>query len=74
MTAPYTDKKKASNQKWDAANIDRMSVAFKKGMRDRIKAAAAAAGCSANKYIETAVTEKMQRDGLPDAEPQDVEK
>ena len=68
--AAYTDKKKASNQKWDAENIDRMSIALKKGMRDKIKAAAAAAGCSANKYIETSVMEKMERDGVTDAEPQ----
>ena len=50
-----------------------MSLYMSKGMRDKIKAAAAAAGCSANKYIETSVMEKMERDGVPDAEPQTAE-
>ena len=56
----YNEKKKATNAKWDAANIDRMSIAFPKGERERIKADAAAAGMSANQYIYAAV--KAYRD------------
>jgi predicted HicB family RNase H-like nuclease len=49
--------------KWDSANLDRISIAVKKGKRDKIKAAAAAQGESMNVYIDRAVDERMEREG-----------
>lgn len=57
--AQYNEKKKATNAKWDKENLDRMSIAVPKGMKDRIKAAASDAGESANTYILTAVKMRM---------------
>lgn len=51
----YTEAQKQSAKKWDAANLDRVSIAMPKGKRDTIKAAAAAAGESMNQYIIAAV-------------------
>lgn len=38
MPRPYTEKRKKSNQKWDAENLDRISIALPKGRKDIIKA------------------------------------
>ena len=46
-------------QKWQAANVDRLSVVVPKGERDEIKAAAAAAGESVNAYIIAAIRARM---------------
>lgn len=46
-----SEAQKKSAQKWDAANLDRVSLAMAKGKREEIKAAAAAAGESMNQYI-----------------------
>lgn len=62
MAQKYTENKKASNRKWDAANLDRMSIALPKGSRDAIKAHAAARGESVNGFIGRAITETMERD------------
>ena len=61
-TRKYTEARKENNKKWDAANLDRVSIAIPKGRRDVIKAAAAAAGESMNQYIITAVDDRMERD------------
>ena len=62
-TRKYTEARKDSNRKWDAANLDRVSIAMPKGKKDTIKAAADAAGESMNQYIITAVDERIERDG-----------
>ena len=59
----YTEKKKTSNRKWDAANLDRMSIALPKGRREEIKAFAASQGESANAFISRAIEEAMRRGG-----------
>ena len=41
---------------------DRLNVLVPKGRRDRIKAAASAAGESMNQYIVTAIDQRMERD------------
>lgn len=56
---PVSDKKRASNKKWDEANVDRMSIVAPKGTRDEIKAAAVATGESANAYIIGAIRARM---------------
>lgn len=58
----YTDARKEGNRKWDAANLDRVSIAMPKGKKDDIKAAATAAGESMNQYIINAVDQRMERD------------
>ena len=58
----YTEAQKKSAKKWDAANLDRVSVAMPKGKKDAIKEAASAAGESMNQYIINAVDQRMERD------------
>lgn len=60
----YTEAVKQSNKKWDAANLDRISIALPKGKKDAVKAAAVAVGESMNQYIINAVEQRMERDGL----------
>lgn len=56
---PISDKKKASNKKWDAANLDRMSYTLPKGQKATVQAAAAAAGESVNEYTQRALLARM---------------
>ncbi len=58
----YTEAQKKSAKKWDAANLDRVSVAMPKGKKDDIKAAASTAGESMNQYIVSAIDQRMERD------------
>lgn len=58
----YTEARKEGNRKWDAANLDRISIAMAKGKKDEVKAAASAAGESMNQYIVTAIDQRMERD------------
>ena len=55
----YTESVKQSNRKWDAANLDRLSVAAPKGTKDRWKAAAEVRGQSLNQFIVEAVEADM---------------
>lgn len=57
-----SDAQKKSAKKWDAANLDRMSLALPKGKKDAIKAHAQAHGESVNAFISRAITETMERD------------
>ena len=73
-TRKYTDARKENNKKWDAANLDRISIAVPKGQKDVIKAHAEARGESVNAFVGRAIEETMQRDnGAPGAsgEPAD---
>ena len=54
-----SEAQKRSAQKWDAANLDRVSLAMAKGKREAVKAAAAAAGESMNQYIIRSVDMRM---------------
>lgn len=58
-----SEAQKKSAQKWDSANLDRMSLALPKGKKAAIKAAAALAGESMNQYIGAAV--EMRLNGTP---------
>lgn len=64
----YTEAVKQSNRKWDAANLDRLSIALPSGSRDKIKAHAQAQGESVNGFIGRAITETMERDSSPDSQ------
>ena len=58
----YTEGVKQSNRKWDAANLDRISIAVPKGHKDTIKAHAEAKSESVNGFINRAIDETMERD------------
>ena len=58
----YTEARKEGNKKWDAANLDRLSLAMPKGKKDLIKAHAEAQGKSVNSFINEAIDEKIGRD------------
>ena len=47
----YTEAQKQSARKWDAANLDRISIAVPKGQKDVIKAHAEARGESVNAFV-----------------------
>lgn len=65
----YTDAQKRSAKKWDAANLDRLSLALPKGSKEEIKAHAAAHGESVNGFACRAINETMERDRLADTRP-----
>ena len=58
----YTEAQKKSAQKWDAANLDRVSVAMPKGKKDIIKAHAEAHSESVNGFINRAIDDAIERD------------
>lgn len=64
----YTEAVKQSNRKWDAANLDRLSIALPSGSRDKIKAHAQAQSESVNGFIGRAISEAMERDNLSDSQ------
>lgn len=70
MPQKYTEARKEGNRKWDAANLDRLSLALPKGSRETIKAHAAAQGESTNAFIKRAIDCQMERDGA--AGPQEA--
>ena len=57
-----TEARKEGNRRWDAANLDRVSVAMPKGKKDIIKAHAEDQGESVNGFINRAIDEQMERD------------
>lgn len=68
----YTQAGNKATQKYVREHLDRIEIREEKGYRDKIKAAADAAGQSVNAYILQAVEERMQREQaqgaqLPDA-------
>lgn len=65
-----SEAQKKSAQKWDAANLDRVSIAMPKGMKDMVKAAAAVAGESMNQYIICATEQRINGLQQPAGAPQ----
>ena len=63
----YTEARKRGNRKWDAANLDRISIAVPKGHKDAIKAHAEARSESVNGFINRAIEETMERDNVAPA-------
>ena len=60
MTVSEAQKK--ASKKWDAANLDRMSLAVPKGTKDAIKAHAAGAGESVNGFINRLIDGALSGD------------
>lgn len=58
----YTEAKRDGNRKWDAANLDRISIALPKGQKDIIKAHAESMGESVNGFIARAIENQMKQD------------
>lgn len=51
----YTEARKQGNKKWDAANLDRLSIALPKGYREDLKTIADRNGLSVNGYIRSLI-------------------
>ena len=62
MPQKYTEARKAGNRKWDAANLDRISIAAPKGTKERWKAVAVAQDKSLNQLIVEAVDNQISQD------------
>lgn len=60
----YTDAKKEGNRKWDAANLDRISIAIPKGQKELIKKAAEQSNESVNKFLARLIDTELERLGL----------
>ena len=58
----YTEAKKEGNKRWDAKNLDRLSIALPKGSKDEIKAHAESKGESVNGFISRAIKETIERE------------
>ncbi len=58
----YTEARKNGNRKWDAANLDRLSLALPKGKKAEIQAYAQAHGESVNAFISRAIETTMHLD------------
>lgn len=61
----YTDTKKRNNRKWDAANLDRVSVAMPRGRKGAIRERAAAQGESMNGFINAAIDSTLSPQDAP---------
>ena len=62
MPQKYTEARRDGNRRWDAANLDRLSLAMPKGKKDIIKAHAEARGESVNGFINRAIDETIARE------------
>lgn len=64
----YTEAQKKSAKKWDAANLDRLSIALPKGTKETIKVHAETHGESVNGFIGRAIQNQIERDNAaPDS-------
>lgn len=57
-----SEKKKASNAKWDAANLKRMSLAVPVDLHERLTAHTQETGESVNGFIKRAIEETISRE------------
>ena len=64
MAQKYTEARKEGNKRWDAANLDRLSIALPKGRKAEIKAhlEAQGEGESMNAFISRAIDTQMEID------------
>lgn len=61
----YSKAQKKSARKWDAANLDRVSVAMPRGRKDAIRERAAAQGESMNGFINAAIDSALSPQDAP---------
>ena len=55
-------KRNKRQYEWKLKNTDRISMAFTKGLKEKLQSAADAAGLSKTQYTELAILEKIDRD------------
>ena len=60
MAQPYTEARKEGNKKWDAKNLDRISIAIPKGRKATVEAYAKAQGESVNGLVNALLREKLK--------------
>ena len=60
---PYNEKKKASNKRWDAENLARLSLAIPKNLADRMKEHTSNVGISVNGYIRHLIEADLEYTG-----------
>lgn len=58
----YTEAKKEGNRKWDAANLDRISVAIPKGRKAELQVMAKRLELSVNGLINKLIDEALERE------------
>ena len=58
----YTEARKRGNRKWDAANLDRISIAVPKGRKAEIQSHAEARSESVNGFLNRAAENQMEAD------------
>lgn len=63
MAQKYTEARRDGNRRWDANNLDRVSIAIPKGKKEIIKAHAESNGESINSFISRAIDETMYEEG-----------
>lgn len=65
---PLSDKKRASNLKYDKTHLFRTSIAFQNDLNDVLQKCLEEKHCTRNSYIVDAIREKLERDGykVPD--------
>ncbi len=59
---PLTEKKKASNAKWDSVNLKRMSLAVPVELHEKLTAHVKTTGESVNGFIKRAIDETITHD------------
>lgn len=59
MPRRYTEAQRKSALKWDAKNLDRLSLALPKGMKERIQTASEKTEESVNGYIKAAIEKRL---------------
>lgn len=59
---PISEAKKKANAKWNKANLDRIQLVVKKGVREQIKQLAKDQGESLNAYIFEAVKKRAKEE------------
>ena len=67
---PYTERMRVNNRKWDSANLDRMSIALRRGEKEIVQAHTERRGESMNSFIRRAIFEQIDRDNAQ--EPEDA--
>jgi len=64
MYQGFTDAKKKANSKYLKNSVDTIAFRVPKGEKDRLKDIASQVGLSLNAFIDTAVKEKIEKEGL----------
>lgn len=55
----------AVKRRYNAKTYERIQIDARIGWKDKVKAAAAEAGESVNAYVQKAVNDRMERQGIP---------